>query len=109
VKLKIQTILQERQELDTSSEFAQAVVAFLIEEAGLCFAGCCRVKQTVGAKFADAPLEVGSPIGYQGPAFDYQRFRALVERQYREAVANLSPGHVYICNVIQYNGLSEEL
>ena len=109
MKLRIQTILQERQELGTSSEFAHAVVAFLIEEAGLCFAGCCRVKQTVGAKFSEAPLEVGPPVGYQGPAFDYQRFRALVEKQYREAVAHLPPAHAYICNVVQYNGLAEEL
>ena len=109
MKLWIQTILQERQEVGTSSEFAQAVVAFFVEDAGCCFAGCCRVKQVVGANFSEAPLEVGAPVGYQGPAFDYQRFRALVERQYREAVAELPAARDYVCNVVQYNGLAEEL
>jgi hypothetical protein len=109
MKLRIQTILQERQELGTSSEYATALVAFFVEDGGRCFAGCCRVKQTVGAKFADSALEVGAPAEYQGPDCDYMKFRALVEKQYREAVRLLPAAQAYVCNVVQYNGLAEEI
>lgn len=65
MKLRLQAILQESQLEQIGAvgeEHAQALVVFFIEHDGKCSAGCARIKQTVGARFATDPLEVGPPL-----------------------------------------------
>lgn len=45
----------------------------------------CLVKQAAGATFADHPIEVLLPDGYDGP-IDYDAYRNCVERYYRSLV-----------------------
>jgi len=109
MRLRVQSILQERQERGDADETAVALMAFFVEHDGQCFAGCCRVKQTVGAEYEGAPLEVGPPEAYEGPDVDHGRFRAIIERVYREGIAQFPAARVYMCNVVQIPGHAEEL
>jgi hypothetical protein len=109
MKLRIQSVLQERQERASVDEFAVALVVFFVELDGRCYAGCTRVKQTVGASYATAPLEVGPPEAYQGPAFDYLRFRDLIEQFYRKAIASFPDVPSYHCNVWHEAGAIDDL
>jgi hypothetical protein len=43
------------------------------------------IKQTVGSDFENGPIEVSRPHGYKGP-FNYEAFRAVVEKYYRSFV-----------------------
>jgi len=109
MRLRVQTVLQERQVLGGPDEHAIALIAFFVEHDGQCFAGCCRVKQTVGAEYAEAPLEVGPPLAYEGPAFDHARFRTIIERVYRGGVGQFPAAQTYVCNVVQIPGHAEDL
>ena len=109
MKLRIQSILQERQAQGGPDEYAIALVAFFVEHNAQCFAGCCRVKQTVGSQYTVAPLEVGPPLGYEGPTFKYDRFREIIERVYRAGVAGFPTAQAYVCNVVQVPGHAEDI
>ena len=90
-------------------EYATALVAFFVEQDEICYAGCCRVKLTVGAKYDAgatlAPLEVSAPIAYKGPEPPYDRFRAI-EQVYRQYLPDAA---VYGCNASHVAGHSEQL
>src|SRR5437016_14532233 len=102
MKLRIQSVLQEAQERGTSSEFAVALVVFFVESDGRCYAGCSRVKQTVGASYDQAPLEISAPLAYQGPTIEFSRLHPLIENAYREAIGNMPDVQKYVCNVFHF-------
>lgn len=108
-KIRVKSVLQERQERGTDDEFATALVVFFIQVEQRCYAGCSRVKQTVGAAYEDAPLEVGEPEAYHGPAFDYLKFRRLIEHYYRKAIASFPNVPNYYCNVWHEDDAVDEL
>jgi hypothetical protein len=48
-----------------------------------------NVKQRVASNYGSDPLDVGQPVGYDGP-LDYEVFRGVVERYYRDLVGSAS-------------------
>jgi hypothetical protein len=49
-----------------------------------------NVKQTLGARYADAPLEIGKPIGYSGP-FNHEAFGIAANEYYRRIIRIYDP------------------
>jgi len=49
------------------------------------------IKQQVGSSFETSPLEISSPIGYNGP-FNHQEFQNAVEKYYRSLVGSVGFG-----------------
>ena len=49
-----------------------------------------EVKQTLGARYVDAPLEIGKPSGYSGP-FNHEAFSNAANQYYRRIVRIFDP------------------
>ena len=68
MKVKFNSLLQDSQDLGSDDEHMVSRVFFDLEFRGETFIGLhADVKQTVGARFESAPLEVSKPDGYHGP------------------------------------------
>jgi len=63
----------------------------------------------VGARYQDAPLEIGAPLAYEGPEANHERFRRIIEGVYRQGIAQLGLAPQFACNVVQVNAHSEEI
>ena len=61
----------EGEALNTADDFATGVVFFAFTGNGSVFGGCVRLKQAVGSRAGEMPMEVGPPLAYHGPAFDH--------------------------------------
>lgn len=82
-KIHFEKCIQDSQDYGGDDEHMVSRVFFAIEVDGDVFANLtCDVKQTVGAPFESAPLEVSRPVGYDG-TLDYAPFREAVEEYYR--------------------------
>ena len=91
-KLAFTRIHQGSQELGTDDEHMVSRVFFDLlvgkeEQRGL----YADVKQSAGARFETAPLEVSFPRGFKG-RLNYGQFRQLVEDYYRRAVGSSGMG-----------------
>jgi hypothetical protein len=78
-------ILQDRQDLGSADDQMLSTVYFSMSEGARTWPQLeAHIKQTPGAPYADAPLEVEFPA-YDGP-MNYAAFRECVEDYYRSAV-----------------------
>jgi hypothetical protein len=68
----------ETEAMNTEDDFAKGVVFFSLIGNGSSYGGCVRVKQIVGSRAGELPLEVGPPLANEGPAFDHGLFADMV-------------------------------
>jgi len=81
-------LIQDSQEYGSDDEHMVSRVFFSLQVDGGSYPILhVDVKQTVGAEFENAPLEVGPPHGYNGP-FNHEEFRNAVEEYYRGLVGS---------------------
>jgi hypothetical protein len=92
VRVLFHRCLQNSQDLGTNDDHLVSRVDLSLEYGGQ-RAGpfSVTVKQSAGADYATAPLEVSKPSGYDGP-FNYAQFRACVEQYYRNLVGSSARG-----------------
>lgn len=80
--------VQNSQDLGTSDDHMLSSIHFYLDIAGKKRQDLYSIiKQTVGSNFNTSPIEVSAPIDYNEP-FNYEAFRALVEKYYRKLVGS---------------------
>lgn len=81
-------IIQDSQDYGSDDEHMVSRVFLSLEAGGKVYPGLMvDIKQTLGSRIEDSPLEVSRPKGYSG-AFDYAAFRALVEEYFRSQIGS---------------------
>ena len=84
--------IQDSQDYGSNDEHMVSRVFLTLEAGGKVYPNLTvDIKQTVGARFETAPLEVGPPKGYNG-SYNYAAFREVVERYYRALVGSQGRG-----------------
>lgn len=90
--ITIHRLIQDSQDYGSNDEHMVSRVFFEMEIEGKKYADLyADIKQPVGGSFETSPLEVSSPPNYKGP-FNYEAFRAIVERYYRGLVGATGSG-----------------
>jgi hypothetical protein len=85
-------LIQDSQEYGSDDEHMVSRVFFSVEVDGKTFQGLSAdVKQTVGSDIETAPLEVSSPLGYDGPWNDIA-FAQAAEEYYRRLIGSHGSG-----------------
>jgi hypothetical protein len=85
-------VLQHRQGLEPDSDYMQSEVLFDLIDGGRTYTDLrALVKQAAGSSFEGDVLEVGPPVGYEGP-FDQQRFAESAEQYFRSLVGSQGSG-----------------
>ena len=85
-KVFIYRLIQDSQEYGSNDEYMVSRVFFNLKIGEKSFKDLySNIKQTVGSDFNSTPLEISSPIGYEGP-FNYLEFRNLVEAYVRDRI-----------------------
>ena len=93
-RLIFEKCIQDSQDYGSDDEHMISRVFFTLEVGGKRYDGLhADVKQTVGSNYEDGPIEISSPRGsnYKGP-FNYEAFRAAVEKYYRSLVGSSATG-----------------
>jgi hypothetical protein len=93
-RLVFEKCIQDSQDYGSDDEHMISRVFFTLEVGGKRYDGLhADVKQTVGSSYEDGPIEISSPRGssYKGP-FNYDAFRAAVEKYYRSLVGSSATG-----------------
>ena len=84
--------VQDSQEYGSNDEFMVSRVFFSLEIDGKKYEGLYSdIKQTVGSDFETGVIEIGPPIGYDGP-FNYMAFRDAAEKYFRQLVGSKASG-----------------
>jgi len=84
--------IQDSQDYGSDDEHMVSRVFLTLEAEGKPYPNLTvDIKQTVGAKFEDSPLEVSPPKGYHG-GYNYAAFRELVEDYYRSLIGGRGHG-----------------
>jgi hypothetical protein len=84
--------IQDSSEAGSDEEFMVSRVFFTLETGGRGYRNLyANLKQTVGCSCETGPIEVGAPVGYDGP-FNYSAFRDAAERYYRSLVGSQRTG-----------------
>ena len=90
--IRFEKCLQDSQDLGGDDEHMVSRVFLALEAGGSVYPNVSvDIKQTVGAAFESAPLEVSKPRGYNG-GLNYAAFRVAVERYYRSLVGSQGRG-----------------
>jgi hypothetical protein len=90
VRVRFYRLNQKSQVLGTDPEHLVSEVEFDLEAGGKRHSGLrAIVKQAAGSSYGDQ-LEVGPPIGYDGP-FNQQAFAECAEKYYRDLIG--AAGH----------------
>ncbi len=76
--------IQDSQEYGSDDEHMVSRVFLTLEAGNNKYDLVADVKQIVGSRFEDAPLEVSFPKDYKGP-FDYMELQKEIEEYYRES------------------------
>lgn len=92
VKIAFKKCIQDSQDFGSDDEHMVSRIFFDLGIYGKIFPEIyVDVKQIVGGHFETDPIEVGKPIGYEGP-FNYAAFREEAERYYRGLVGSQGSG-----------------
>ena len=84
--------IQDSQEYGSNDEHMVSRVFFSLEIDGKKYDGLySNIKQTVGSNFETGVIEVGSPVGYDGP-LNYMAFRDAAEKYFRQLVGSSASG-----------------
>ena len=86
--------IQDSQDYGSDDEHMVSRIFLALEVEGKRYDGLhADVKQTVGSSYEDGPIEVSFPRGgsYKGP-FNYDAFRAAIEKYYRGLVGSSATG-----------------
>lgn len=84
--------VQDSQEYGSNDEHMVSRVFFSLEIDGKKYEGLYSdIKQTVGSSFETGVIEVGPPVGYDGP-LNYMAFRDAAEKYYRQLVGSKASG-----------------
>ena len=91
-KVVFQKLIQDSQDYGSDDEHMVSRAFFTLEIEGNRHADMfVDIKQPVGGDFEKSLLEVSRPAGYSGP-FNYEAFRAAVEKYYRSLVGSSGSG-----------------
>lgn len=83
--------IQDSQDLGSDDEFMVSRVFFTLNIDGKIYDCHANLKQTVGSNFETGTIEVGPPIGYNGP-FNHMAFRDEAEKYFRSLVGSNASG-----------------
>jgi len=90
--LRFHKCIQDSQDYGSDDQHMVSRVFVTLEAGGKTYPDLTvDIKQTVGADFETAPLEVSPARGYNG-AYNYAAFRQLVENYYRSLVGSQGRG-----------------
>jgi hypothetical protein len=84
-KITFYKIIQDSQDYGSDDEHMISRVFFTLEIGDKKYDLYADLKQTIGSRYEDGPIEVMSPTGYDGP-FNYEFFRDAAEKYYRTCV-----------------------
>ncbi|MFZ4535931.1 hypothetical protein [Propionivibrio sp.] len=85
-------LVLDSQDYGSDDEHMVSRVFFDMEIEGKKYADLyADIKQPIGGSFESSALEVSSPANYKG-TFNYEAFRAIVERYYRSLVGATGSG-----------------
>ena len=91
-RVTFKCLIQDSQEYGSDDEHMVSRAFFDVEIDGREFKDACvDIKQPVGSQFENAPLEVSSPAGYDGP-HNFKAFREAAEAYYRSLVGKQGSG-----------------
>ncbi|MEK6375443.1 MAG: hypothetical protein AABO58_22425 [Acidobacteriota bacterium] len=68
----------EGEGINTEDDFAHGKLFFAVATQRGVYGGCVRVKQIVGTRVGEQPLEIGPPLAYDGPPLDQQLLADIV-------------------------------
>jgi hypothetical protein len=81
--------LLNEQKIRSDSEHMSSQVFFFFEYQGKKYKNLsATIKQAVGSKFEEYPIEVGFPSGLEG-SFNYDVFRDVAEKYYRSKIGSI--------------------
>ncbi len=87
-KVTFQKLITNSQEYGSNDEHMVSRAFFNVEIDGhVAEEVYVDIKQTIGTDFEAEPLEIGPPVGYNGP-FNHEKFRGEVEEYYRGLVGS---------------------
>ncbi len=90
--ITLQKLIQDSQDYGSNDEHMVSRVFFDMEIEGKKYEALhADIKQSIGGSFETSALEVSNPANYKGP-FNYEAFRAIVERYYRSLVGATGSG-----------------
>jgi hypothetical protein len=68
IRITFHKLILDSQELGSNDEFMESRVFFSFETSGNVHEGLyANLKQTVGSNYTEGNIEVGPPVGYDGP------------------------------------------
>ncbi len=96
-KIILHKCIHDSQEYGSDDEHMVSRVFFTIDTQSKVYSKLyVDIKQAVKGKLEIESLEVGSPVGYEGP-FDHKLFQNAVKQYYRNLVASKS-SNTRMCN-----------
>ena len=90
-RIQFTKCIQDSQEYGSDNEYMVSRVFFTLDAGGKKYELQSDVKQVVGGKFEETPLEVSPPKDYKGP-LDFSVFSGEVEKYYRELIGATGRG-----------------
>jgi len=86
IRITFHRLIQDSQELGSDDEFMVSRVFFSLETDGGVHTGLyANLKQTVGSDYTEETIEVGPPVGYEGP-FNHEAFAEAARRYFLDWV-----------------------
>jgi hypothetical protein len=86
IRITFHKLIQDSQELGSDNEFMVSRLFFSVETDGAVYGNLCvNLKQTVGSDYMEENIEVGPPIGYNGP-FNHEAFAEAARKYYLDWV-----------------------
>ena len=83
--------IQDSQEYGSNNEHMVSRVSLMLEVGNNKYDLIADVKQIVGSRFEDSPLEVSFPKEYKGP-INYKELQKEIEEYYRESFGSRGMG-----------------
>jgi hypothetical protein len=92
MRVTFKSCIQDSQEYRSDHEHMVSRLFFTLDDGMRRYTGLyADLKQAMGASYETGPIEVGPPVGYDGP-FNHESFRRAAERYFPGLVGSTGTG-----------------